>query len=378
MAGLYIHVPFCRRKCFYCDFVSGPWDEEVMKRYFSALLKEMECSGQTKGMPSLCFDTIYIGGGTPSVAPAIYLERLIQKAFDVFTWDTGEVEITVEANPESMSHEWLEAIARCGVNRLSIGFQAMSEDGLLRLGRPHTVSQAVEAYEAARRQGFPLVSVDLIYGWPGQTVSEWESTLEMVISLGPDHISCYELSVEENTPFYEMVKNEELFLPDEDLILELTDLTEGYLASEGYRQYEISNFALPGKECRHNLNYWANGPYLGLGASAVSFVPPVRYKNMDHVPDYIRHVQKHGSAVDETEELDPEGRFRESVILGLRLKKGLVLCELKKKWGIDPLDYYGETLSRLVDSGLLKVDGGRLFLSDRGRRIANYVLSELV
>lgn len=378
MAGLYIHVPFCRRKCLYCDFVSGPWDEEVMKRYFPALLKEMECSSRTKEVSSLCFDTIYIGGGTPSVAPAIYLERLIQKALDAFSWDTGEVEITVEANPESMSHEWLEAIGRCGVNRLSIGFQAMSEDGLLRLGRPHTVSQAVEAYEAARRHGFRLVSVDLIYGWPGQTVSEWESTLEMVTSLGPDHISCYELSVEENTPFYEMVKNEELFLPEEDLILELTDLTEGYLASEGYRQYEISNFALPGKECRHNLNYWDNGPYLGLGASAVSFVPPVRYKNMDHVPDYIRHVQKHGSAVDETEELDPEGRFRESVIFGLRLKKGLVLCELKKKWGIDPLDYYGETLSRLVDSGLLKVDGGRLFLSDRGRRIANYVLSELV
>jgi len=378
MAGLYIHIPFCKTKCPYCDFVSGPFPIEIQERYVSALLKEMATMSQMPEVSSLCFDTLYVGGGTPTVLPVRDLISILERSFDVFSWSNTLPEVTVEANPGSVTKKGLRDLRAVGINRLSLGVQSLSARGLKVLGRSHTVSDALFAYRHACEAGFPIVSLDLIYGLPGQDVKEWQETLEGAISLGPEHISCYELTVEGNTPLKKAVLKGKVILPGEDAILEITDLTEELLAKRGYKQYEISNFAIPGRECRHNINYWKNGAYLGLGCSAVSFLPPDRARNTRDLFGYIELVKDGGRAIDDHEVLDPEARFRESVTLALRLTRGISLPEFTEKWGYDPIIYYGDTLKVLLERELLALEGHRLFLTKQGRRLANAVLSELV
>ncbi len=378
MAGLYIHIPFCKTKCPYCDFVSGPFPPEVQETYLRAILEEMATMSQMPGVSSLCFDTLYVGGGTPTVLPVRDLVSILERSLEAFSWSSTSPEISIEANPGSVTKKGLRELRAVGVNRLSLGVQSLSPRGLKVLGRSHTVSDALFAYRHAREAEFPIVSLDLIYGLPGQDVKEWQETLEGAISLGPEHISCYELTVEGDTPLKEAVLKGEVTLPGEDTILEITDLTEELLTERGYRQYEISNFAIPGKECRHNINYWKNGAYLGLGCSAVSFLPPDREGNTRDLFDYIELVKDGGRAIDDHEVLDPEARFRESVTLALRLTRGISLPEFSERWGYDPIRYYGDTLKALLEKEMLALEGQRLFLTKRGRRLANMVLSELV
>ncbi len=376
MAGLYIHIPFCKTKCPYCDFVSGPFPVEIQKRYVGALLREIETTSQEA--EASCFDTLYIGGGTPTVLPVEWLVSILEKTFDLFSWSDIHPEVTIEANPGSVTERGLRELRAAGVNRISLGVQSLSPGGLKVLGRSHSVSDSLSAYRYAREVGFPLVSLDLIYGLPGQDVEGWHKDLEGAISLGPDHISCYELTVEGDTPLKRAVLRGEVVLPDEETVLEMTDLTEDLLARNGYRQYEISNFAIPGRECRHNINYWENGAYLGLGCSAVSFLPPYRERNIRDIFGYIESVRDTGRAIEEQEVLDTEARFRESVTLALRLIRGISLPEFSEKWRYDPIIYYGDTLKVLLARGLLALEDQHLFLTREGRRLANVVLSELV
>ncbi|MGQ9499995.1 MAG: radical SAM family heme chaperone HemW [Dissulfurimicrobium sp.] len=378
MAGLYIHIPFCNNKCPYCDFVSGSFPIEVKRRYMNALLRELDIYAKRDDICNLTFDTMYIGGGTPSTFPAEDLVQVIDAAFLGLSWSCYDVEITVEANPESVTAEWLKIMKAAGVNRLSLGVQSLSDNGLLALGRRHTVRDAINAFQMARDAGFKVIGVDLIYGWPGDSDDQWLETLEKAVSLCPEHISCYELTIEDGTSFKTWIEQRRVTLPDEETILVLTDMAEEFLSKAGYKQYEISNFARPGLECRHNLLYWRNGVYLGLGCSAVSYIPPVRHKNETDVFFYMDAVFSGRVPIESSEALDEDARFRESVVMGLRLVDGIQLKTFQREWGYDVLAYYKDELVWLVANGLIFHDAERLFLTRHGRRLANLVLSRLV
>ncbi|MGQ9745105.1 MAG: radical SAM family heme chaperone HemW [Dissulfurimicrobium sp.] len=378
MAGLYIHIPFCNNKCPYCDFVSGSFPIEVKRRYMNALLRELDIYAKRDDICNLTFDTMYIGGGTPSTFPAEDLVQVIDAAFLGLSWSCYDVEITVEANPESVTAEWLKIMKAAGVNRLSLGVQSLSDNGLLALGRRHTVRDAINAFQMARDAGFKVIGVDLIYGWPGDSDDQWLETLEKAVSLCPEHISCYELTIEDGTSFKTWIEQRRVTLPDEETILVLTDMAEEFLSKAGYKQYEISNFARPGLECRHNLLYWRNGVYLGLGCSAVSYIPPVRYKNETDVFFYMDTVFSGRVPIESSEALDEDARFRESVVMGLRLVDGIQLKTFQREWGYDVLAYYKDELVWLIANGLIFHDAERLFLTRHGRRLANLVLSRLV
>lgn len=378
MAGLYIHIPFCNKKCPYCDFVSGPSPIEIKRRYLNALLMELDSFADRGDIRNLTFDTMYIGGGTPSTVSAYGLARIIKEAVARLSWSPCNVEITVEANPESVTDEWLKIMRAAGANRLSLGVQSMSETGLLALGRNHTVSDAINVFKMARDSGFDIIGMDLIYGWPGDDPATWLETLEETVALGPEHISCYELTIENGTGFKVLIEQGKLMLPDEETILAITCMTEDFLAEAGYKQYEISNFARLGFECRHNVSYWQNKTYLGLGCSAASYLPPVRHKNETDVLRYMDAVFSGCAPTGSSETLDEEARFRESVVMGLRLTDGIQFKVFQKEWGCDLLDYYKNELGWLIKNGLISCDAKRLFLTRRGRRLANLVLSRLV
>ncbi len=379
-AGLYIHVPFCRSKCPYCDFVSGPASEETVARYMRSLKKELRYWSSEMGMKGVVFQSLYVGGGTPTaVAPEI-LSEILFEAFELFDW-VDQAEATVEANPESVDKRGLEMFKKAGVNRISLGMQALSEKGLRVLGRLHDVNSSVRAFEIVRDLGFGSVSVDLIYGWPGQEISSWKKELESVISLGPDHISCYELTVERGTRLHKDLSRGRIALPEEDIILKMMDVTETELKAAGYVHYEISNYALPGKECVHNLGYWTAKPYVGVGVSAASFLPPLRMKQVDDLNSYIRNIESGNISPEFVEVLSRDKLFREAVVFGLRKVEGIDTGKMKQTWGDDPVEYYGDELKKLIDSGLMKFSSAgksMLRLTKRGRRVSNFVFAQLV
>ncbi len=378
MAGLYIHIPFCNNKCPYCDFVSGSFPLDVRVRYLNALSAEINLHTGQKNPIGLSFETLYVGGGTPSTTPAKYLARVIEEALERFTWSSGDHEITVEANPESVTKDWLAAMRSAGANRLSLGVQSLSERGLSALGRRHTVPQAINAFKEARDAGFSAIGVDLIYGWPGDSLKDFKKTLEDTFTLGPEHISCYELTVEKGTRLDAWIKEGAVELPDEETVYDLTDMAEDMMAGAGYEQYEISNFARTGFRCRHNLSYWESKPYIGLGCSAASYIPPVRCKNERDVLSYIEAVRSGRIPITEREGLDSEARFREAVVMNLRLVDGIELKAFKRQWGVDVLDYYKKDMHWLLENRLVGPTAERLFLTRKGRRLANLALSRLV
>ncbi len=342
-----------------------------------ALRKEMDIWARDPRISSLVFDTLYIGGGTPTCLPPDELISILHYALEVFPWCDGAREITVEANPETLDREYIVRLHKAGVTRLSVGLQALSDRGLRVLGRGHGVNRGIKAMEWAKDEGLS-VSVDLIYGWPGQDTHEWKGTLEEIAHLRPEHLSCYELTLEPGTLLWEQVNSGTLQLPDEDLVLRLWDMVSEVLAPEGYRHYEISNYCLAGNECQHNLKYWKGAPYLGVGCSASSYVYPARWTNSKNVRTYMRGIAS-GEMISEIHEvLDRDARFREAVVIGLRLVRGVNRGELVEKWGIDPVKYYGDTLYSLQGQGLLRMDNEVIQLTGTGRRVANAVMAELV
>ncbi len=320
--------------------------------------------------------TFYAGGGTPSLLPPSFYKELFSSLARYFSLKLRE--ITLEANPEGLSLEQLKAYRALGFNRLSLGAQSLQEKGLRALGRRHTVREIEKAVDLARKAGFENLSLDLIFAWPGQRLEDLEEELKKAVSLGPEHLSCYELTIEEETPFGRLYAQGKLVLPEEETVVSMYTLIEGFLAAAGYEHYEISNYAKPGRRCQHNLFYWQAKPYIGLGPAAASYLNGVRDKNIEDLEAYLMALLSERLPPQGVERLSPEARFREAVILGLRLLEGISRSRLFREFGFDLKKYYGPVLEDLIKKGLLEWAGDFLRLSKKGLLLANQVLSYLV
>ncbi len=372
-AALYLHVPFCRRKCPYCDFFSLPLPKPPVKDYLQALKTEILL--RKEEVEGLTLVTFYAGGGTPSLLPPWFYEELFDFLAKHLRLELKEA--TLEANPEGLSLSLLRGY-RALFNRLSLGAQSFSPKGLKVLGRAHSVEETKKAAWLAREAGFENLSLDLIFAWPGQRLEDLEKELEEALSLVPEHLSAYELTVEPGTRLAEEVRRGEKRKPSEEEILLMFRLLWERLSQEGLEHYEISNYARPGRRCLHNLFYWRAEPYLGLGPGAASFLRGQRSKTKEDLSLYQQALWQGKLPPQEKEQLDLEARFREAVILGLRLREGVKRSELKARFGLDLAAYYAQEITRLQALGLVFWDGERLFLTEEGLFLANVVFRELV
>lgn len=375
-AGLYIHIPYCRTKCQYCSFLSYPCHIGEPD-YLDALTRRMRDMAGYPWFKKRRFASIFIGGGTPTIYDGASLVLLLNACFDNFKF-IDQPEVSIESNPNTISLAKLQQCHDAGVNRLSIGVQAFDDRLLSILGRSHSAQDAIKAVSAARQAGFDNINLDLMYGLPGQKVTDWQETLKSAISLAPEHLSMYQLSVDEGTPFAELHRQNRLSLPDDDKIIEMEDFTYTFVDKHGYIRYEISNFGKKGYFCRHNINYWRNGSYLGLGAGAVSCFSGLRLTNTDDLALYMEMADKGQDAFADGEALSNEASFRESVIMGLRMLRGVSLSELRCRYGIDPREYYGERLRLFLEQDLIYLDDDCLRLTTKALPVANQILSELV
>ena len=379
---LYVHLPFCRSKCRYCDFPSFAGCETFMPAYVDAVLREAALRAEQLGHPEL--QTVFFGGGTPSLLPPELLTRLIRSLRALFPL-APDAEWTAEANPGTLTEAWLGAALEGGVNRLSLGVQAAQEPLLQMLGRIHTAKDAEASVRMARRAGFANLSLDLMFGLPGQTRQDWQDTLAFALGLQPEHLSCYGLIVEPGTMLEADVASGRLVLPGEEDERAMYDDALRLLAEQGYKQYEISNFARPGRRCRHNLGYWTHVPYLGLGSSAASMLPADapgfvwrRESNPPKLADYLRMMENGAAPERETSLIDPaEARF-ETMMLGLRLTEGVAEDAFEREHGVSLASVYGEKLKSLAAQGLLRHESGRWRLTRRGMDVQNAVLVELM
>nr|BBH93481.1 coproporphyrinogen III oxidase [Thermogemmatispora argillosa] len=373
--SLYLHVPFCRTRCYYCDFNTYAGLLPLREPYVRALLTEIELAGAlartASGRPRRA-RTIYFGGGTPSLLSVEQIHRLLDACHTAFAVDS-EAEISLEANPGSLTGPYLQALRRLGVNRLSLGAQSFDPRLLKLLGRTHSPDDVTRAVREARAAGFSSLNLDLMFGLPEQTMAQWRETLLRALELEPDHLSLYSLIVEEGTPFFTWVQEGRLVPADEDLCAEMYEYADALLQEAGYANYEISNWARPGHECRHNLTYWLNLPYLGLGAGAYSCFGGRRFSNVREPRQYIRLLASRQRPEAESETLSPETQMAETAILALRTARGLHLPSFRERFGLDFWQFVGQRLQRVSEAGLLEYDGSWLRLSKRGRLLGNEV-----
>ena len=369
--GVYIHIPFCLRKCLYCDFLSFPAGGEEREEYLKALGKEIRSSGSEHPV-----DSVFFGGGTPSLLTGEQMGSLIQIIKDKFNI-TDDCEISLEANPGTLDPEKLKGYHQAGVNRLSIGLQSTRDEELKRIGRIHNWRDFLDSYEAAREEGFRNINIDLMAALPSQTLKDYRSSLERVLELKPEHISSYSLILEEGTPLYE--RREQLSFPDEDQERSMYALTKELLEQGGYHRYEISNYALPGYECRHNLRYWRRGEYYAFGLGASSFVEGRRRKNTSSMEEYLDTVARSGkAALEEDILLTREDAMAEFMFLGLRCMQGVTSEEFKDRFGVSLKSVYGKVLDRYLASGHLKQEGFRYCLTDSGIDVSNHIFSDFL
>jgi len=371
--GLYVHLPFCLNKCPYCDFYSIPLAGADVPRYLAALESEMALRAPQVGEAA----TVYLGGGTPTALPGAGpagVLREVQRRFRV----SPEAEVTVEANPGTVTRSGLRRLLAAGANRLSLGVQSFCDENLRRLGRIHSAAQARRAVAAAREAGFANLSLDLIFAIPGQTLASWEEDLEQALALAPEHLSVYGLTFEPGTPLHRALCQGEVRQVDERLEVRMFRLARTRLGAAGYRHYEISNYALPGRESRHNLNYWRGGEYVGLGASAHSYLGGVRWENVRGVGEYTHRLEAGTSPIRGMERLSAVARVGERLMLGLRLAEGLAEGDLAAGLGQDSAAVYGNRIGFLVQRRLLARSQGRLMLTARGQLVANSVLASLL
>ena len=369
--GLYIHIPFCKSKCIYCDFYSLPRAEDRMDRYVSALCRQLaEIAQQTTAHT---VDSVYLGGGTPSYLGEKRLRRILKTVKKHYHL-SRDAEITLEANPDSAG-DWraLRSLRRAGMNRLSLGVQS-ADDGLLRtLGRPHTFAQAEEAAAAARRARIRNLSLDLIYGLPGQDLAGWKDTLERAAALEPEHLSCYGLKVEEGTPLWDM--QEKMDLPDDDAQADMYLWTVERLRALGYEQYEISNFARPGRASRHNMKYWTLCEYAGFGPGAHSDLGDVRYAYLRSLDTYCAGVEAGVSVLESSEHIPSRERDIEYVMLGLRLTQGISRQEFENRYRL-PFAPIQSVLERFRATGHAALVGGRWRLTPEGFLVSNQIIGQ--
>ena len=400
---LYVHIPFCVKKCAYCDFLSAPAGEREIHAYTDALIHEIRARGENH--KDYRVRTVFLGGGTPSVlsgGDAARIFRALKESFDI----AENPEITLEVNPGTVTEEKTAAWKNAGISRISIGLQSVNERELKMLGRIHTFREFLNTWKLVRRAGFNNVSIDLISAIPGQTVQSWERTLRTVAELGPEHISAYSLIIEEGTPFYTLYGDgkekagDSSFppLPDEDEDREIYQRTASVLNEYGYHRYEISNYAREGYECRHNLGYWERKEYLGLGLGASSLIRECRFHNTADMEKYM-HVygsggkaaegeensacscmktEEQNSTLEEIEKLSVEDQMEEFMFLGLRKTAGISPEDFRRSFDRNIMDVYGEKLIKLEKQGLIRNSGARIRLTERGTDISNYVFSEFI
>lgn len=396
---LYIHIPFCVRKCSYCDFLSFSTDERTQLAYANALIREIEFYGPQ--MSQYMVNTIYIGGGTPTWLNEDKMVEILDAVYTYFNV-SSDAEVSMECNPGTVTAAKLEKYRRAGVNRLSIGLQSADDEELQILGRIHTFEQFLKTYEMARNAGFGNINVDLISGIPYQTAEKFLHTLQKVVRLKPDHISAYSLIIEKGTPFYDAYKFDAVkqeagmqteVLPTEDEVYRIYKLTQQYLTQAGYEQYEISNFAHPGFECEHNIGYWTRENYLGLGLGAASLVENVRYSNtmelyqyIDNCQDikWVEYMQEDESCVTGTnlhasvDVVSRKAQMEEFMFLGLRQNCGVTREQFERAFGI-PIDgIYKNALDYLRDEGLLDTSEGRIVLTEKGMDLSNFALAQFL
>ncbi len=356
--SLYIHIPFCLKKCIYCDFVSGIYSPEKADIYIKALKREIaNVSRETlsrKGSGQL--SSLYIGGGTPTSLSASSLSTLLSCIFQHFRF-IEKYEATIEANPGTLDKEKLQLIHSSGINRISIGVQSFNDDELDCLGRLHSVHDAEKAICLSRDTGFENIGIDLIYGIPGQDINKWHKTLNKAVSLKPKHISAYELTVVSGTLLHEHIKGNRLKRLGEEKIIKMYNHTIDYLRGRGFLHYEISNFALPHYYCMHNLNYWDRGEYYGLGVGAHSYIGRKRFFNTDNFELYVEALSENKSPVSETESIDNDKPLSEAIFLGLRKTNGINLKTLSDLYGKDVLKHYHDEICELQEAGLISING---------------------
>ncbi len=371
---IYIHIPFCVRKCLYCDFLSFNADEKTKEKYIDALCEELMFIGKERCKTSL--SSVFIGGGTPSVLPAELMVRVMDCVKENFTLDP-DAEVTMECNPGTVDEEKMRAYFGCGINRISFGLQSVQDEELKKLGRIHTYEDFLKSYDAAVKAGFTNINVDLMSDIPGQSVESWAETLKTVCELkpAPTHISAYSLIVEEGTPFAEMEEEGKLDIPDEETDREMYHMTSRILSGYGYDRYEISNYAKPGHECRHNQGYWTGVTYYGAGLGAASYYDGCRFTNASELPVYM------DDPIDSfklDEKLTNADKMSEFMILGLRLTKGVSEDEFKERFGRDLSGVYGREIERFRSEGLLTEECGRLHLTEKGLDLANHVMQAFI
>jgi oxygen-independent coproporphyrinogen-3 oxidase len=374
--GVYVHIPFCRSKCHYCDFVSYPGrSEEEKKGYLAALLKETDLYREQ--LPGLRTETLYIGGGTPTCLTGGQLYALLESLGERLGMIKG-AEVTVEGNPGTLDRNKLAALKEEGCTRLSLGVQSFNQQELELMGRIHTVREVYQTVEEARETGFDNINLDLMYGLPGQEYDQWVDTLQKVLRLAPEHLSLYQLNYEEGTPFYRLLAEGTFEQFDQETARRMHEAAIDLLQDSGYQHYEISNFALPGRQSRHNIKYWRNQEYLGLGAGASGYVSGVRYTNQSGLEDYCRAVEAGSQPVETSEVIDGDLMVREAVFLGLRLLEGLNKKEFYFRYGVKIEEEFKDALNDLVSKGLLANSPERVALTREGLYLANQVFMEFL
>ncbi|WP_283688340.1 radical SAM family heme chaperone HemW [Clostridium perfringens] len=372
--SLYIHIPFCAQKCLYCDFPSFARKDHLRKAYIEALNKEIISLREKYN--NIEINTIFIGGGTPSVLEADELECLLKEVAKLNM--AKDVEYSMECNPGNLTEEKLEVMKKYGVNRISMGLQAKQDNLLKGLGRIHNYKTFKENFLLGKKVGFNNINVDLMFGLPNQRLNEWEETLREIISLEPAHISAYSLIIEEGTAFYNLYENDKLKLPTEEEERKMYHLAKKILEENGFNQYEISNYAKEGKECRHNLAYWNMDNWIGVGSASASYMDGKRIKNISSVEEYINSINEKGEAIEEIINNSKNDNMEEFMFMGLRKINGIDENEFKNRFSMNINNVYGEIINKYIDEGLLIRESGRIFLSEKGIEISNIIMADFL
>ena len=400
---LYIHIPFCMKKCAYCDFLSFPADEKTQNAYVQALLKEITFYG--KKFRDRLVSTVYIGGGTPSWLREDVIAGIMSTVGKCFQLKK-DAEISIECNPGTITDQKFLVYQSAGINRLSIGLQSAHNTELKILGRIHTYEQFLKTYDTARKHGFSNINIDLMSSLPGQTPEIFADSLQQVMRLKPEHISAYSLIIEKGTPFYDLYKFDAVkqqagmqtdSLPTEEEEYQTTKLTQQILKAEGYHWYEVSNFARPGKECRHNIGYWKRTNYLGVGLGAASLIDNIRYSNTRDIYTYLKGCEnlreglfenrnEDGTAEEvpavnlheSAEIISRKAQMEEFMFLGLRMVEGVCRSDFSDAFGVPIEAVYGEVMNRLKEEGLLEKMEGRIYLTERGMDVSNYAMAQFL
>lgn len=374
--GLYLHLPFCISKCPYCDFNSYQLKEDnQISSYISALYQEI--TTYSKKLKKSNIKTIYLGGGTPTILSGVQIYNILEFCKSKFTIDK-DAEITIEANPGTLDGEKIKLLIESGINRLSLGAQSFNNLFLKKLGRIHNTKDIIDSYHLARKEGFNNINIDIMFALPDQTTEDLQITLKKAISLKPDHLSLYNLTIKPGTEYYKKYKKGKLKLPNEDEEFDMYKWAIKFLEESGFEHYEISNFARPYKRSMHNLIYWQNKPYLGIGAGAYSFIKGYRYMNYESPARYVKEMMSGKLPVDNGEKLSLRKRMIETIILGLRTKDGVGYIKFKARFGVNLNDIFSEQVIKSVNLGLLQKDDYRIKLTKKGIFLANTVFREFV